>query len=77
MLMLTVREGERVSLTLPSGEEIIVVRSDGDRIGIEAPKTVSILRNTAKRRFPSRHAGDKDSSGKLSGLSSSGGSGDD
>lgn len=50
MLVLTRREGEKITLELPNGEKIIlillnIVNSKAVRLGIEAPKIVKITRN--------------------------------
>ena len=48
MLVLTRKLGESISCTLPDGNVIVLtlveVRGDKARIGIEAPKSVQVLR---------------------------------
>ena len=49
MLVLTVKDGERVYLKMPSGdiEVVVVAGSQGKaKIGIEAPRSVEILRES-------------------------------
>ncbi len=55
MLVLSVPEGHKVTLTLPNGEEIVVtvMRSrEIPRIGFEAPRNVHILRDNARAHYP-------------------------
>ncbi len=44
MLKLARKEGERVFITTPSGEEIIIENLGNNRVGIDAPKEYVIAR---------------------------------
>jgi carbon storage regulator len=49
MLVLTRKPGQAINFKLPSGEVIVVhvlsVKGSGIRIGIEAPRSIGILRS--------------------------------
>ena len=46
MLVLTRKEGQQVTITTPSGEELVITITEGNcRLGIDAPQEYLILRD--------------------------------
>ena len=51
MLVLTRKEGQQVTITTPSGEELVITITEGNcRLGIEAPRDYRIERDDMQAR---------------------------
>ena len=55
MLVLTRKEGQQVTITTPSGDELVITVTEGNcRLGIDAPRDYQIERDDMQKRCGNR-----------------------